>query len=71
LKIKKFFFFLLDEMGLGKTIQSVAFLNHLHNYEHFRGPFLIIAPLSTLDHWKRSGEEWTNLNTILYYDSNS
>jgi chromodomain-helicase-DNA-binding protein 7 len=58
-------------MGLGKTIQSVAFLNHLHNYEHFRGPFLIIAPLSTLDHWKRSGEEWTNLNTILYYDSNS
>jgi chromodomain-helicase-DNA-binding protein 7 len=58
-------------MGLGKTIQSIAFLNHLHQFEGCRGPFLIVAPLSTLDHWKRTGEEWTNLNCILYYDGNS
>lgn len=32
------------------------------------GPYLIIAPLSTLPHWKRTFDEWTNMNTILYYD---
>ncbi len=39
--------------------------------ESVRGPFLVIAPLSTLDHWKRTVEEWTNINAVLYYDSNS
>ena len=62
---------LADEMGLGKTVQSIAFLNHLNNFEGCRGPFLCIAPLSTLEHWKRTGEIWTNLNSILYYDTNS
>ena len=62
---------LADEMGLGKTVQSIAFLNHLNNFEGCRGPFLVIAPLSTLEHWKRTGEVWTNLNSILYYDTNS
>lgn len=60
---------LADEMGLGKTIQATAFLNHLNMFEGIQGPFLIISPLSTLEHWKRSIEEWTNLNAILYYDS--
>jgi len=62
---------LADEMGLGKTIQTIAFLNHLVNFENYRGPFLVIAPLSTLGHWKRTGREWTNLNALLYYDLNS
>jgi len=55
-------------MGLGKTIQTIAFLNHLYNFENYRGPFLVIAPLSTLQHWKRTVEEWTTLNGVLYYD---
>ena len=58
-----------DEMGLGKTIQAVAFLNHLYTFENLRGPFLIIAPLSTIEHWKRTFEDWTNLNSVLYYDA--
>lgn len=62
---------LADEMGLGKTIQSIAFLNHLYSFENCRGPFLVIAPLGTLEHWKRTVEDWTNLNGVLYYDSNS
>jgi SNF2 family DNA or RNA helicase len=61
---------LADEMGLGKTIQSISFLNHLINFENTRGPFLVIAPLSTLEHWKRTVEDWTNLNSVLYYDIN-
>ncbi|KAM3144240.1 hypothetical protein pb186bvf_003702 [Paramecium bursaria] len=59
---------LADEMGLGKTIQTIAFLNHLYIIEGYRGPFLVIAPLSTLEHWKRTVEDWTNLNGLLYYD---
>jgi chromodomain-helicase-DNA-binding protein 7 len=57
-------------MGLGKTIQSIAFLQHLWSIEGCRGPFMVIAPLSTLEHWKRTVEEWTNLNCVLYYDHN-
>jgi chromodomain-helicase-DNA-binding protein 7 len=59
---------LADEMGLGKTIQSIAFLNYLYQLEACRGPFLVVAPLSTLAHWKRTVEEWTTLNVVLYYD---
>ncbi|EGR27208.1 myb domain protein [Ichthyophthirius multifiliis] len=59
---------LADEMGLGKTIQSISFINHLYTFENVRGPFLIIAPLSTLQHWKRTVDEWTNLNALLYQD---
>ena len=42
---------LADEMGLGKTIQSVSTLAHIVQHESIRGPFLIVAPLSTLNHW--------------------
>lgn len=50
---------LADEMGLGKTVQTVALFEHLMSREGVRGPFLIIAPLSTLEHWKREFEDWT------------
>lgn len=55
-------------MGLGKTIQAVALLDHLAKICKIRGPFLVIAPLSTLDHWKKISEEWTYLNTVIYHD---
>ena len=50
---------LTDEMGLGKTAQTVCMLEHLRGMEHVRGPFLIIVPLSTVEHWKREIEDWT------------
>ena len=59
---------LADEMGLGKTIQSLAFLNYLVTENVNKGPFLVIAPLTTLSHWKQVAEEWTNMNSVLYYD---
>ncbi|XP_049590182.1 chromodomain-helicase-DNA-binding protein 6 isoform X3 [Syngnathus scovelli] len=59
---------LADEMGLGKTIQSITFL-----YEMFsmgiRGPFLIIAPLSTITNWEREFRTWTRMNVIVYHGS--
>jgi ATP-dependent DNA helicase len=41
---------LADEMGLGKTIQCIAFLAYLKS-KGVWGPFLIVAPLSTLGNW--------------------
>jgi SNF2 family DNA or RNA helicase len=64
-------FILADEMGLGKTIQSMAFCLFLKAIEKLDGPFMIVAPLSTLPHWKKTFEEWTSLNVILYHDNES
>jgi chromodomain-helicase-DNA-binding protein 7 len=62
---------LADEMGLGKTIMTLSLFDHLHKAYKLRGPYLILAPLTTLEHWKRIADEWTSLNAILYYDPNS
>ncbi|GAB6030490.1 hypothetical protein CHUAL_007354 [Chamberlinius hualienensis] len=59
---------LADEMGLGKTIQSIAFLCDVVRYG-IRGPFLVIAPLSTITNWQREFETWSNLNVIVYHGS--
>ncbi|CAO0790446.1 unnamed protein product [Mucor circinelloides] len=60
---------LADEMGLGKTVQSVAFLNDVYYNLNVRGPFLIVAPLSTIPHWERAVRAWTDLNVIDYRGS--
>jgi len=39
---------LADEMGLGKTVQSISFLNRIYNEYNVRGPFIVIAPLSSI-----------------------
>ncbi|XP_050675614.1 chromodomain-helicase-DNA-binding protein 7-like [Leptidea sinapis] len=59
---------LADEMGLGKTIQSLTFVNAVWEYG-IRGPFLIIAPLSTIPNWQREFEAWTDMNVIVYHGS--
>src|SRR4051812_37297245 len=56
---------LADEMGLGKTVQVVVHLLHLRSV-HSRGPYLVIVPLSTLPHWKREFDSWSNLNTVVF-----
>lgn len=59
---------LADEMGLGKTIQTISFMNYLFTQEDNKGPFCIIAPLTTLSHWKKVVDDWTDMNAVLYYD---
>ena len=59
---------LADEMGLGKTIQSLTFLDGIFNYG-IRGPFLVIAPLSTIPNWQREFELWSDMNVIVYHGS--
>lgn len=59
-----------DEMGLGKTVQSVAFLDQLYKVG-IKGPFLIIAPLSTIPHWERTVINWTDLNCVVFHGSSA
>ncbi|KAL1749069.1 SNF2 family N-terminal domain-containing protein [Schizophyllum fasciatum] len=42
---------LADEMGLGKTIQSISLLAYLAEKHNIWGPFLVVAPASTLHNW--------------------
>eukprot|EP00644_Phytophthora_capsici_P004030 jgi/Phyca11/564754/estExt2_Genewise1.C_PHYCAscaffold_150581 len=60
---------LADEMGLGKTVQTVMYINHLAVVERTPQPFIIVAPLSTLGHWQREFNSWTNLNAVVYHGS--
>ncbi|KAL0045080.1 hypothetical protein WJX82_007731 [Trebouxia sp. C0006] len=58
-----------DEMGLGKTAQSISTLEFQRQLCDIPGPFLIVAPLTTLGHWQREVETWTSMNVVLYNGS--
>ncbi|KAL9662247.1 hypothetical protein QQ045_027079 [Rhodiola kirilowii] len=58
---------LADQMGLGKTIQTIGFLAHLKG-KGLDGPYLIIAPLSTLSNWVNEIQRFTpSINAIVYH----
>ncbi|KAK5166225.1 putative DNA helicase ino80 [Saxophila tyrrhenica] len=44
---------LADEMGLGKTVQSISVMAYLAEVHDIWGPFLVIAPASTLHNWQQ------------------
>ncbi|KAJ1978688.1 putative DNA helicase ino80 [Dimargaris xerosporica] len=44
---------LADEMGLGKTVQSISLLAYLAEVHQIQGPFLVVAPASTLHNWQQ------------------
>eukprot|EP00669_Euglena_mutabilis_P005157 TRINITY_DN16537_c0_g1_i1.p3 TRINITY_DN16537_c0_g1~~TRINITY_DN16537_c0_g1_i1.p3 ORF type:complete len:116 (+),score=29.54 TRINITY_DN16537_c0_g1_i1:427-774(+) len=53
-------------MGLGKTIITIGFLAHLWE-KKLCGPFLIVAPLSTLANWKAELSKWCPFMPALLY----
>ncbi|GJN10379.1 hypothetical protein PR202_ga28467 [Eleusine coracana subsp. coracana] len=58
---------LADQMGLGKTIQTIGFLAHLKG-KGMHGPYMIIAPLSTLSNWVNEISRFTpSLSSIIYH----
>ncbi|XP_041454100.1 chromodomain-helicase-DNA-binding protein 8-like isoform X2 [Lytechinus variegatus] len=57
---------LADEMGLGKTIQTIGFLQEIEK-TGIKGPFLVLAPLSTIANWQREVESWTDMNCVVYH----
>jgi len=55
-----------DEMGLGKTAQCISVMEHVRTtLLRAPRPFLVVAPLTTLGHWKREMEKWTNMNVVV------
>jgi ATP-dependent DNA helicase len=60
---------LADEMGLGKTVQCIAFLSFLRE-QGVLGPFLIVAPLSTLANWMSEWARWSPTVPALMYHGN-
>lgn len=49
------------QMGLGKTAQSISTLECIRQRGGVQGPFLLVAPLTTLGHWQREIETWTDM----------
>ncbi|OLL25321.1 Lymphoid-specific helicase [Neolecta irregularis DAH-3] len=58
---------LADEMGLGKTLQTISFFAFLRSKQIY-GPFLVVAPLSTLSNWINEFERFTpDIPVLMYY----
>ncbi|ORY02995.1 hypothetical protein K493DRAFT_207530 [Basidiobolus meristosporus CBS 931.73] len=57
---------LADEMGLGKTLQTISFLAYLRE-RNVWGPYLIIAPMSTLANWVSEFNRFTPTIPVLLY----
>ena len=60
---------LADEMGLGKTAQIIATLSQLSRQHKVTGPYLVVAPLSTIGHWSREFAAWSDLRTLTLHGS--
>src|SRR2546423_402491 len=60
---------LADEMGLGKTVQAISMIAFFKE-KNISGPFLIAAPLSTINNWIEEFARWTpDIRTIMYHGS--
>uniref|UniRef100_A0A8B9RJ14 Proliferation-associated SNF2-like protein n=1 Tax=Astyanax mexicanus TaxID=7994 RepID=A0A8B9RJ14_ASTMX len=57
---------LADEMGLGKTIQCIAHIAMMVE-KKVMGPFLVVAPLSTLPNWISEFKRFTPEVSIMLY----
>ena len=62
---------LADEMGLGKTVQTSVTLAQMKSHcQLHRGgqlTMLIVAPLSTIEQWKREVKKWSDLEPVVYH----
>lgn len=57
---------LADEMGLGKTVQCISFLAFLIE-QGIKGPFLVVAPLSTVSNWYNEVQKFAPDLTVMKY----
>ena len=61
---------LADEMGLGKTVQSISVMSYLAEKHGIWGPFLVIAPSSTLHNWQQEIVKFVpDLKVLPYWGS--
>lgn len=62
---------LADEMGLGKTVQSISVMAYLAEVHNIWGPFLVIAPASTLHNWQQEITKFVPDIKVLPYWGNA
>ena len=62
---------LADEMGLGKTVQSISVMGYLAEHHNIWGPFLVIAPSSTLHNWQQEVARFVPSIKVLPYWGNA
>ncbi|KAI0999262.1 Chromatin-remodeling ATPase [Podosphaera aphanis] len=58
---------LADEMGLGKTVQSISVMAYLAEKHGIWGPFLVVAPSSTLHNWQQEITKFVPTFKVLPY----
>ncbi|KAL2018013.1 hypothetical protein VTK56DRAFT_1329 [Thermocarpiscus australiensis] len=58
---------LADEMGLGKTVQSISVMAYLAERYDIWGPFLVVAPASTLHNWQQEITKFVPQFKVLPY----
>ena len=62
---------LADEMGLGKTVQTISLLSFLAEKCGIWGPFLVVAPTSTMHNWCSEMEKFCpRMKVIPYFGAN-
>ena len=54
-------------MGLGKTIEAIALLAHIAESKNNWGPFLVVAPASTLYNWQEEIKKFCPEFKVLPY----
>ncbi|KNC87376.1 hypothetical protein SARC_00517 [Sphaeroforma arctica JP610] len=57
-------------MGLGKTVQTIALMSYLADYHQIWGPFMIVAPLSTVHNWQQELVKFNPSLKVLPYWGN-
>ncbi|KAF1957496.1 hypothetical protein CC80DRAFT_592749 [Byssothecium circinans] len=62
---------LADEMGLGKTVQSISVMAYLVEKYNIWGPYLVIAPASTLHNWQQEITRFVPTLKVLPYWGNA
>lgn len=58
---------LADEMGLGKTVQSISVMAYLAEKYDIWGPFIVVAPASTLHNWQQEINKFVPEFKVLPY----
>ena len=51
-----------------QTVQIVSYIEHLSRVEKVNRPYLVVVPLSTVEHWRREFEGWTDMVCCVYHD---